>query len=80
MDFAPNIQFGNANVIHCNPYFLRIINQFLGSDYTEGSIHDLPMVKSETERRLKFLDNFIKIIPGHWGGYYHIESFPLVLI
>lgn len=79
LDFAPNILFENAKVIHCNSYFKEIINQFLGSDFTNSSIYELPLVKSETKRKLKFLENYVKIIQGHWGGYYHIESFPLVL-
>jgi hypothetical protein len=77
-DFAPNVQFENSKVIYCNSNFLEIINQFLGHDFSKSSNDGIPMVKRETKRRLAFLNQFVKIIPGHWGGYYHIESFPVI--
>ena len=32
----------------------------------------------ESKERLDFLQTCLAIIPGHWGGYYHIETHPYV--
>ncbi len=50
----------------------------MGVSFNRGNIYELPKPKRETQERLNFLNKLVKIIPGHWGGYYIIESFPRV--
>lgn len=78
-DFAPELEIEGKKILYCDRRFLEIIYEFLGTSFTNGDIHKLPRPQRETERRLEFLNKLISIIPGHWGGYYHIESFPYIL-
>ncbi len=78
-DFSPKLMMQDKQIVFCDKYFLETINKFLGIEYSEGTIYHLPRPLRETQSRLNFLNQLVKIIPGHWGGYYHIESFPLVL-
>ena len=32
--------------------------------------------KGESEKRKMFLENYIKIFHGHWGGYWQLHSYP----
>ncbi|MDT3740452.1 MAG: hypothetical protein RO257_13230 [Candidatus Kapabacteria bacterium] len=77
-DFSPELHFDDKNIIYCSNEFLETINEFLGVSFNRGNIYELPKPKRETQERLNFLNKLVKIIPGHWGGYYIIESFPRV--
>ena len=32
--------------------------------------------KCESDKRKQFLENYIKIWYGHWGGYWQLNSYP----
>jgi hypothetical protein len=34
--------------------------------------------KGETSKKFEFIRKYLYILPGHWGGYWHIETFPIV--
>ena len=34
--------------------------------------------RGQSEKRLEFMNKKLNIIHGHWGGYWHIETHPMV--
>ena len=81
MNFRPSI--------HCNgkiPLFLtetyeEMINAFLGNKFLPlgaGGIMNPARAKGQSEKRKLFLENYVKIFHGHWGGYWQLYSYPQV--
>jgi hypothetical protein len=75
--------------IHCDekiPLFLtetykEILNAFLGSEFfpfQTGGFMNPARAKKESKNRQQFLENYVKIFHGHWGGYWELYSFPRV--
>ena len=73
--------------IHCNgkiPLFLtetykEMINAFLGNKFLPlgaGGIMNPARAKGQSEKRKRFLENYVKIFHGHWGGYWQLYSYP----
>ena len=79
VDFRPKIEFKNVRILYLTPKYSKIINEFLGNKYYPlgtGGIMNPARAKGTSEKKLDFLNSKMKIIYGHWGGYYHIETHP----
>jgi len=75
-NFNPNIK----DCLSLTPYYDTLLNTFSGTemDFRNRNIMNPAMPIGESHDRAEFLGQFIKIWPGHWGGYWHIETFPIV--
>jgi len=80
-NFRPQLSFSNIKCLTLTESRNKILNRFLGNKYYKlgtGNIMSPARSKGESEKRKKFLDNYIKIWYGHWGGYWQLYSYPYV--
>ncbi|MBS1915535.1 MAG: hypothetical protein JST87_04610 [Bacteroidetes bacterium] len=78
-DFRPELSFLNIKCVILNKYYDGLLNRFLGDQhYKLGTVSIMSPARSkgESENRMKFLENCIKIWYGHWGGYWQLHSYP----
>jgi len=55
--------------------------QFLGNQHSpigEGGIMNPARATKKTWKRQNFLNEYLNVIYGHWGGYWHLETHPEV--
>lgn len=70
-DFRPFITSKNYSTpVYLNKNYYDILNKFLSSGST-------PLSQQEIINRKNFLENFVTIFYGHWGGYWQLETYPL---
>lgn len=79
-DFRPLIKCENKKVLYLTQDYEVLLNAFLGHESiplgTEGIMNPAKS-KNDSEERKLFLENFIKIWYGHWGGYWQLITYPL---
>lgn len=79
-DFRPNVSAGQARILHLTPDYEYAINAFLGGEHhppgSGGSVMNPATAAGVSRARWEFLEPFIHLVPGHWGGYWHILSHP----
>jgi len=81
INFRPAIKLKQAKTLYLLPEYDVAINQFLGNEHYPlgtGGIMNPSTPKDSSAERLDFLNKKLKIIYGHWGGYWHIETNPEV--
>ena len=79
VNFRPFINCNGKTPIFLTKKYDEILNDFLGNEYIElgtGGIMNPARSKGESEKRKVFLENYIKIFHGHWGGYWQLLSYP----
>ena len=79
--FYPQLSFSLVKALPLIPVYNRLLNQFLGDSHYNlgaGNIMAPARSKGESEKRMKFLENYIRIWYGHWGGYWQLYSYPYV--
>jgi hypothetical protein len=67
-DFRPDLELEGAEALYLSQEYRQVLEGFL-SEADHG--------REELISRLEFLNQFIRIYPGHWGGW-HLETHPLV--
>ena len=72
--FRPQLNFARAKCLYLTNEYKRAINDFLGLGSFNGDI----IKNSPIFSRYKFLCPTLPIVYGHWGGYWHIETFPII--
>lgn len=78
-NFRPSINCDSKIPLYYNKKYVSKINSFLGNKhYPLGfkGISSSAHAKEESEKKQLFLENFIKIFYGHWGGYWQLHSYP----
>jgi len=78
-NFRPPVRIGNKKAVYLVPNYDALLNAFLGNTHLplgSGGIMNPARSKRESAKRQKFLENFIKIWYGHWGGYWQLDSYP----
>jgi hypothetical protein len=79
-DFRPLVSAPGAEVVYLTPDYEWALNTFLGSEFSPlgsgGSIMNPAAARDESWARLQFLAPYIRIVPGHWGGYWYLVSHP----
>jgi hypothetical protein len=73
LNFRPKINIGSKKIVFLNDIYEKEISRFL-SDSTKTNIQPI----NERENRKKFIENYVKIYDGHWGGYWQLTTYPEV--
>lgn len=79
MNFRPTVRCDNKTPLFLTKKYDEIINSFLRNNYLPlgaGGIMNPARAKEQSEKRKKFLENYIIIFYGHWGGYWQLYSYP----
>lgn len=83
INFRPPIDLDSNKVLYLTAEYEKSINKFLGTESTtvgEGNIMNPSRPKGESEKRYNTLRQYIPILQGHWGGYWHIETHPEISV
>lgn len=79
-NFRPSVNSKNYAIpVYLNEKYDNILTKFLGNEYTplgQNSIISPAHSEEESEARKKFLENFVLIFYGHWGGYWQLLTYP----
>ena len=85
-DFRPRItppgvegQEPAMRVVYLTPAYEAAITAFLAGDFTpmgSGSVMAPAGAGPQGQAKIDFLEGFIHVVPGHWGGYWHVISHP----
>ncbi|HEX2788177.1 MAG TPA: hypothetical protein VHP32_09745 [Ignavibacteria bacterium] len=80
-NFRPQVVSKNFAIpVYLNEKYEMILNKFLGSDHVSLGENNIMMPAysvEESAERKKFLENFVKIFYGHWGGYWQLDTYPV---
>ena len=79
MDFRPAIHCVEKTPLFLTKKYNEIINSFLGNSHSPlgtGGIMNPARSKGQSKKRKEFLENYVKIFYGHWGGYWQLLSYP----
>ncbi len=79
INFRPSIDCESKIPLYYNNEYVSNIYSFLqNKHYPLGfkGISSPAHAKEESEKKQLFLENFIKIFYGHWGGYWQLYSYP----
>ena len=78
-DFYPKTDLDEEKVLHLTKKYESELNLFLGTrehPLGENNIMSPASPKEETLKRYQFIRNYIPILYGHWGGYWHLSTHP----
>lgn len=78
-NFKSKINFPKNKVVYCDESLIKLIKSFIGFEFTEGSIYNLPKMTSETKRRVEFLNQLVDIEQMHWGNDFQIVNTPWIM-
>ena len=79
ISFRPPVSFPKKKIVYLTKGYKQLLNNFLGNEHVElgkESIMQAAHSKGESEKRMKFINKAVKIIYGHWGGYWQYETYP----
>lgn len=74
LNFRPQVSLGNVKCVYLTTEYKQALNDFLGLGSFNGDIiHNDTIFK-----RYNFISATLPIVYGHWGGYWHLETFPII--
>lgn len=79
VNFRPIINSNGKLPLYLSSKYNDILNAFLGNNHLPlgtGGIMNPARSSRQSEKCKKFLENYIKIWYGHWGGYWQLNSYP----
>jgi hypothetical protein len=79
IEFYPSVDIEDEKVLHLTDEYENELELFLGTkDHPlgEGNIMSPASPEEETLKRYQYIRNYIPILYGHWGGYWHISTHP----
>jgi len=80
-DFRPKTTLPPDKILYLTEEYKSELIQFLGDQHSklsEGGIMNPARATSKTWKRQSFLNNYLNVIYGHWGGYWQLETHPEV--
>lgn len=80
-DFRPPLNLPGNQILYLTPEYEKTLNLFMGTESTtigEGGIMTPSMPKGESDKRYTFIRPYIPVLPGHWGGYWHLTTHPVI--
>ena len=81
INFRPDINFPNAKTLYLTNGYYKILNNFLKDKHYPlgyGNLMNPARAKGSSFRKVQFINKYLGIIQGHWGGYWYIETHPYV--
>jgi hypothetical protein len=77
-DFRPPVCLEGKTMLYLTQNYKEALNYFLNPDYDPNSNTPYFELKIPQEGwdHFNFLVKKLAVIPGHWGGYWHIETHP----
>ncbi|MBO5548592.1 MAG: hypothetical protein J5965_06280 [Aeriscardovia sp.] len=79
ISFRPPVSFPNKKVVYLTTAYKQLLNNFLGNEHVrlgEESVMQVAYSKGESAKRMEYINKAVKIIYGHWGGYWQYETYP----
>lgn len=79
VNFRPVINCDGKLPLYLTPAYDSLLNQFLGEEHIPLGDYDIMMPAHATElskTKSEFLEKYVKIFYGHWGGYWQLLSYP----
>ncbi len=80
--FRPSLTFPKRKIVYVQDDYLAPMLGFLTQDNGGYAMLDRyaqeECVSEERQRRLKYLNSRLKIVPGHWGTGWHFETHPRI--
>ena len=83
VNFRPPTSLEKDKVLYLTDEYADALNIFLGTESTkvgEEGLMNPSRPKGESVGRYEMLLPYIPILHGHWGGYWHLETYPYVRI
>lgn len=80
-DFRPQTTLPSNKILYLTTDYQTELIQFLGNQHSplgSGGIMNPARATKKTWMRQKFLNIYLNVIYGHWGGYWHLETHPEV--
>lgn len=77
--FRPPVHFEGHKIVYLTEGYKRLLDSFLGGKYVPLGAHSIMQpayAKGKSRSRQAFLSKAVRILHGHWGGYWHYETFP----
>ncbi len=81
VDFRPKINVPSAQAVYLTNDYEHTLSDFLmdaHAELGEGGIMNVARATGQSAERKKFLEQFIHIWYGHWGGYWQLLTYPEV--
>jgi len=81
VDFKPDITFPQTKTLYLTEDYKETLNKFLNRKHHPlgfRGIMNAARAKGSSLEKVRFLNKFLLIIHGHWGGYWYIETHPYV--
>lgn len=78
-DFRPPVNSGDIIPLYLNNKYEGILNRFLGDKHKPlgyGNIMNPARAYGTSEDKKRFVEKYIKIFYGHWGGYWQLTTYP----
>ncbi|HEX3023280.1 MAG TPA: hypothetical protein VHP81_12920 [Lachnospiraceae bacterium] len=80
-NFYPSVDINPEKVLHLTEKYEKDLNRFLGTrdpSLMSDTRKETESERAERERRKLFIQNYIPVLYGHWGGYWHLSTHPEV--
>jgi hypothetical protein len=68
-EFYPGVSFPGKDILFLGDYERDIIMEFLGTECSIAGLPKMSLSESERAARYQFIQGFIRVLPGHWGGW-----------
>jgi hypothetical protein len=80
-NFRPTTIVNPKKQLFLTKEYKDALNSFLGTKHSsvgEGDIMNPAQPKGESLFKFEFIRQYLPILEGHWGGYWYLETFPIV--
>jgi hypothetical protein len=81
IDFRPNIIQTKSTPLYLSDKYKVLLDSFLGNNhvpFATGGIMNTAQATGGSTDRQQFLQTYIKIFHGHWGGYWQYHTYPTI--
>jgi hypothetical protein len=68
-EFHPSVSFPGKEILFLSYYHRDIVLEFLGTECSTAGLQQNTLPESEKAARYQFIQKFIRVLPGHWGGW-----------
>ncbi|NQX54452.1 hypothetical protein HQN86_12575 [Pedobacter panaciterrae] len=81
IDFRPNTIQTKGTPLYLSDKYKVLLDSFIGNNhvpFATGGIMNTAQATGGSADRQQFLQNYIKIFHGHWGGYWQYYTYPTI--